>query len=248
MAGYELDFQRRLDLCELSLEELTELANIEHEATIGLLKDSLVHAIGVGDILNEIHTRIPWGEWVGWLEENFSGSHGTAALYRRIAWYATDVQESGTSTIADAIAYLQLHNLNVPRMGNREATTVKEARKLMEKGLSGRAAARELGISNNKLRWWMGLGKKSASSSKKEYLRKKREEKKVKQQIERDELARQRGGSVAEVYSLIRKAAQQLDAASLLPGQSAEAKGSLTAAIRLLYKVEDHVVEALRQS
>lgn len=70
---------------QLSLFDLAEIANREHEAAQSALVSTLEHGFNAGAALIEVKGRLNHGEWLPWLKENFNGSHDTASVYMRIA-------------------------------------------------------------------------------------------------------------------------------------------------------------------
>jgi len=92
---------------ELERRRLSEVAqeiNQETSSADESWRDALGHAIHSGELLIEAKGLVEHGEWLPWLEANFSGSDPTARLYMRFA--ANRQQIADMPTVRDAIAML----------------------------------------------------------------------------------------------------------------------------------------------
>jgi Protein of unknown function (DUF3102) len=68
-----------------SLAELAARIVAEHTAIRGLLSESVVHAMGAGDLLIEAKSQLKHGQWLPWLRDHCHISERTAQLYMRCA-------------------------------------------------------------------------------------------------------------------------------------------------------------------
>lgn len=80
-----------VDLSALGMSELIRAANGHHakaesvaQQTSTLMASALDHALSAGAALAEAKARLNHGEWLPWLEANFSGGQQTAQRYMRL--------------------------------------------------------------------------------------------------------------------------------------------------------------------
>ena len=90
---------------------LAEQINAEHDLAQACLRDSLSHALRVGELLLEARESVPHGSWLAWLEENCAFSARMAQNYMRLArkrddLSSTDDAETATLSVRDAIRQL----------------------------------------------------------------------------------------------------------------------------------------------
>lgn len=69
----------------VEIYDVVEEINHEHELCIGSMRNSIEHALRVGELLNEQKQRIPEGEWMLWIKMNCSFSYKQAWKYSRLA-------------------------------------------------------------------------------------------------------------------------------------------------------------------
>jgi hypothetical protein len=89
----------RRRLSEVAEEISQEIGNADES-----WRDAAGHAIHTGELLIEAKALVEHGQWLPWLEANFSGSDRTARLYMRFA--ANRQQIADMPTVRDAIAML----------------------------------------------------------------------------------------------------------------------------------------------
>jgi site-specific DNA-methyltransferase (adenine-specific) len=70
---------------QLSLFELADVANREHDLCRTSAYSMVEHAMNAGQALIEAKGRVPHGEWLPWLAENFEASERTAQNYMTVA-------------------------------------------------------------------------------------------------------------------------------------------------------------------
>ena len=87
---------------EIEIYDIVEEINREHELCIGSMRNTLEHAIRVGELLNEQKEKVPQGEWYIWVRMNCSFAERQAQYYMRIARYAnsTSLLENETSVMS----------------------------------------------------------------------------------------------------------------------------------------------------
>lgn len=88
---------------DVNSQEMIDQINAAHEACVGSFKTSLHYAITCGNLLREVRTRTPHGEWKTWVEENFAASERTAAVYMQVA----DAHHQNPALIEEADGSLQ---------------------------------------------------------------------------------------------------------------------------------------------
>jgi DUF3102 family protein len=94
---------------------LNELANGIRADLAGIAGDNrsvLAHAIAAGKKLNQAKAQLGHGEWLPWLEKNFSLSQQTASEYMRLANYGG---ARNFSSISEALAAIKKPGKRRPR-------------------------------------------------------------------------------------------------------------------------------------
>ncbi len=69
----------------LTLPELADGINTEHEAARGAFQKGFEHALKAGDLLLQAKAQVEHGQWLPWLGTNCNVSQRTAQLYMRVA-------------------------------------------------------------------------------------------------------------------------------------------------------------------
>ena len=236
-----------VDLAGLSLEQLAQAANDQHQAVAGAASQLLKHAIWAGQALIEAKARVPLGEWEGWAAENIQFSPSAMAVYMRLATYRDEVLAGGYAGINAAMTALR----GKPRADNgkvmRKPDWMRdEVQRLHEAGLTNKAISELVDVSEITIGRWLNpdVRARAAASAKKrnERLRLARI---ALQQKERDRVVKQHGGAVAEAYALIRRAAQQLDRAQD-EEINREIAGQIRSALGKVHAAEDEIVRTLK--
>jgi N6-adenosine-specific RNA methylase IME4 len=92
------------------LASLAEQINVEHEACVGGLRESVQHALAAGRLLIEAKDKVAHGQWLPWLKENCRCSTRTAQAYMRVArqWPELEAKAQGLAhlTFEDALGLL----------------------------------------------------------------------------------------------------------------------------------------------
>ena len=81
------------------LPTLASQINAEHEACEKSARSAIVHAMRAGELLIEAKAQVEHGQWLPWLQDNFSGSARTSQTYIRVARHRGEL-ESNTQTSA----------------------------------------------------------------------------------------------------------------------------------------------------
>jgi len=81
------------------LAEIAATVQIEHNATMGALRESMAHAVNIGALLTEAKQLVKHGDWGKWIMDNCQFSERTAQNYMRV--YAKYPQLAKSATVAD---------------------------------------------------------------------------------------------------------------------------------------------------
>lgn len=84
---------------ELTVKQLAEQINEEHERASGAIRDALTHAITCGELLTQAKAGLKHGEWGKWILDNCHFSDRSARLYMHLAENRAELEK--TATIAD---------------------------------------------------------------------------------------------------------------------------------------------------
>lgn len=229
---------------EPSLDELAAIANGAHEASCIAGASLIQHAIRAGEALEQVRLRLPHGEWTAWLVENFSGSHDSANLYRRIAFHRELIERAGPTSLVGAKNLISRTHSDeglVLTINARE--TRRQRARDLRKTHTASEVAEIMGVSTAAVYQWTG---DYAETNRRERARRRAALKAVRQR-EAEKGIRKVGGGLADAYALVRRAAKALEQAS---GEAtdAEAKAAISDAMGSLYKSEDAIVRASRSS
>lgn len=229
------------------LAALGEIVEREHALAQDAARQALTHVIQAGEALREARTAVDSGAWNQWCERHGLGER-RARDYIRIATYQSELPEWVT-TRTEAIVSLKGLPVATENGGWQRLSdaTREEALRLRAEGLSQRQVGEALGISHVTI----GLWEREQPSSKTKRRARSRQASREKQarlalrQLERDRAMRKRGGTVAEAYSLLRRAAQMLDRAR--DGEtSKEVRHHLDQALYGVHRAEESAAKALR--
>lgn len=239
-----------------TLEELAAIANAENdmaEVAIGSLRDvfrtAAYHAIRAGEALLKAKDLVEPGAWINWQTDNLTFARSTANRYMRIAAYRDDIDiwlaDGGNGTIQGAWKFLMpmpgLHAKNVKRPDLQA-----EAIRLHKQGMTVQSVAQSLGVGWVTVKEWVDPAySKARSASRRQRRAERKEAEKVLAQKERERAVRQRGGSAADAYALLRRALQRLDVA-LADAVGDEEREQLRSAMAYAHKAEDEIVRAIR--
>lgn len=226
-----------------TLSELIEDFHQEHEQALTAAVRTVEHAIRAGEALLEAKAQIEHGEWTHWLEENILGkgrSLSTVNAYMRFARNQELLRREQPDSFKGAD--LLLKGAPDARINPHLRD---EARGLKAQGLTHAQIAEHLGVSKPSV--WRMVNPESYKASVRRSHQRSMAAKVALRRQERDAAVRANGGNLAEAYSLIRKALQQLDTAAGEAGDR-EVKRAISSAIHRLHNVEDQIVRAVRLS
>lgn len=236
-----------------TLEELTRLANSEHNGALAASRRTIDHAIRCGNLLLEIQQVVEFGGWQKWLDESWAGDDSVARCYIRIASYHDHIPQSAQSSIHRAQKALRgLPPVGFTESWNAIKKDIKEdARRLYKEGLSQREIAELFDVSKTAVARWVNPGAERAERRRrKERAKNEKAARRALREKERAAevrkgLKQHEGTGLAESYSLTRKLAQALDRAE---GEATglEVRGLIREAHEALHRVEDALGNALR--
>jgi hypothetical protein len=86
---------------ESSLAEIAAAIAAAHADCETALRDSVRHAIRVGELLIQVKTRLGHGNWLPWLSANCPFSERTAQTYMRMANNVAKLADSNPQRVAD---------------------------------------------------------------------------------------------------------------------------------------------------
>jgi hypothetical protein len=232
-----------------TLAELAERANREHHAAETAAEAFLDRAIGCGEALLEAQAHVERGQWTAWLKGNFDATHRTAYRYMRFAAYRDALVGAGPLNEVAALNRLA----HLPRLTNSDVSFHLEVDPEIRRAALKRAdevgpkrAADELGVSVSSITNWRDPAAAKArhrrTNNKRHAAHKALREQR--RQERRDEAARRANGAIGESYSLVRRGAQQLDAA-VSEAKTDDARRALNSALRRMHQAEEEVVRAL---
>lgn len=225
-----------------SLDELAEVINREHRHVARVVAAGVEHAICAGEALIEAREQVPAGQWYQWIADNTEIVPVTARMYVRIARYRNIVLPAQPRSIADAYRLV--------RGQGQIASSVKEelraeAKRLATEGVPYRQIAAQIGVSDSTVGTWCNPSRRRDKRQReRDKKRATRAAFRALRRERRDKAVRDRGGSVASAYSLIRKTLQEVERAKN-DETNKEARRSLSTAMTHLYGAEDMVVKAV---
>jgi len=234
---------RESDLTSLSLDELADVANREHQCVADAASELIRHTIAAGHALRLARQLVPPGEWLKWAAANLDVSLNMAHVYMRVSYFEDIVLASGATSLREAIRVLRKfgHTLDVGATSRYDEAIRHRAKDLAKKGLTQRQIGLELGVSQSMVGRW--LNPRNA----KRYRETQRSAVAALRREQQSQAAKRRGGNLAEAYSLARKLAEALDAASR-EETDPEARSALTSALHRLYGAEDQINQAIGTS
>jgi transposase-like protein len=238
-------------LAEMSvptLDALAETANREHQLVLQAGEAMVGHAIGAGEALLAAREEIVDGDWQPWIEENFVGCLSTAHNYMRVAIHKDAVQ--GLPSMRQALTSITGQaGLVKGRRPIYPAEIVEEAKALHEEGAGINEIAREFGASNDTVLKWVDpeyreRRKRAQRESAKRTREEKNRERAKREQTRLRKVAREKGGGIAEAYSLACRMEDQIGRAER-EASNREAKAALAAAGAHFRNMRDEIVRAL---
>jgi hypothetical protein len=225
----------------LTLDELAEAVEREHQLVVQAGASMVEHAIRAGEALLAAKNQVPRGQWEAWTTSSFPDKHPkTLRLYMRLAKYQDRVRESQPGTITAAHRLLAGEPVIPVDEEQRE-----KALHMRKDGATYREIAEHFDVTKERVLTW--INPRYTERRRTRLQQQSRAARRALHRQQRDAAARRAGGSVAEAYSLVRKALQALDGA-VQAAEDKEAKQALNQAIARLHAAEDAVVRASKLS
>jgi transposase len=223
-----------------TLDVLARRVRQEHMLVLEAGSMVIRHAVAAGEALLAAKAQVEYGQWEGWLAENFPEANpSTPRAYMRLARYADQLVDAQPTTIRGALRTLA--DAEAPDT-RRNPIVVAEARKLKLAGYTVQQVAEEIGVSKSTAYWWLNPSKEKAKRAKEKSQG--MAARRALNRRKRDAQVKKAGGSVAEAYSLVRKALRELEDAIGVE-ENREAKRAMQQAMDRLYRAEDMIVKAV---
>ncbi len=223
-----------------TIDELAVEVRAEHARALASASAVVVHAIRCGELLLKAKARIPHGHWRRWVAEKVLADGlrwSSVNAYMRFARHQAILRDGRPTTPEDATRLLHGHADARLDPGVRD-----QARELRDEGMTYDQIAEQLAISKGCA--WRLTNPHSYAANR----RKKRNESIAAKRAlgirERDAAVQRRGGSLAQGYALIRRAAQELDRA--LAAADSDERQHIVTAIGRLHRAEDSIGCAVR--
>lgn len=194
---------------DLTLDELRDAANAEHQLVEQALTTAVHHAILCGEALLVARERFAHNGWEEWAKENFEPGLLRAQFYMRIAHYQDYVRD--LPAVSTAMRCLRGMPAIRPAGPDGNPPEVREeARTLHAAGASKSEIAEMLGVTPGTVGQWVDPELlKRHNERQREYHAKRKAERAdavaEKHQKREERLAKRAGGAVAEAYSLAHK-------------------------------------------
>lgn len=227
----------------LTLDELGEIVEREHEQVGGCLRGALGHALSCGAALLEAHVQCPYGEWGAWLARHASMERSVAQDYMRLAEYRDHIP-SGHVTITRALKAI---GDKPPRAMRRvlDAEQVAMAKDLIRDGRTYAEVGGILGVSHATV--YLACNPRAHKRKRAldaERKRRFRAAKKALAEKERADAIAAKGGEIEKAYNLLRQA-EQLVGRARPEVKGREAKEALDEALSSLARAIDKTWEAV---
>lgn len=240
-----------------TLDELGGTAAREHGLVVQAGTAMIEHAIRAGEALLAARDQYcgPLLQdrslsqnqvWMAWLAENFPGARNTASGYMRVASHQDAIRSAlRDPTLGEALRYIR--GLQ-PSLGGVRVTpqeVIDEARRLRGQGLAFTEIAPLLGISAATVRRHLDpAARRRYCETNRRKKQRERMAAKVAARATRDRAVREKGGTLAESYSRLRRTEQEVDSARFA-ATNREIRVTLNAVLTSLHEAEDHLVRAL---
>lgn len=226
-----------------NIDELAEIARQEHELAVGRSADAVGHAIKCGEALYRVRAMLPRGEWGRWLTDNFPHTPYTARNYIRLFEHQEDVINEGCTTIEGARKLLA----GVRPKGRLNEDQIAEIKELFDAGVPRREIAKRFGVDAQTVKYWADpKSRKNQIRQRARWRQKQRKARALLERKEKDEYVKSHGGTIADGYSSLRKAAQHLDRA-IEETDNRDTKDAIKAALATVHQAEDEIIKALKQ-
>lgn len=211
--------RRVTDEPEHSLDELRDIAKVEHREVLASLSSALAHAIRGGEALLFAKDQIADGEF-GRFVKTIGINRATANAYMRIAYYQDALPGDRDMSVNSATRHLR----SLPRRGESgwrkaDPSDVEEAKRLRSTGKTYKEIGEILGVSKNTALVWCDPAARAKQRAwTKANTQERRRAVRLLRKQERDHAirnaARTSDKDLAECYSLVRRLCQTIDKAA----------------------------------
>ncbi len=224
----------------MPVERLGEIAVAAYARSRESAAESLRYAIECGRALDLGKAKLegqPWEDWI----RSLGISRTTAYKYRRLARNAGQLDDFDGG-IEDALLAIS-DPWSRPRLTAAQKT---EAVRMMERdGLTHEQAAELLGVSPSTVWYWASKKNRTRRGAHRRRTRSRARMAEIElRRREGDRLSRQTDGAASKGYALLRRAAQEIDAARGAEVDP-EARTALERALGHIYEAEAEAVRAL---
>lgn len=231
-----------------ALRTLAETANREHGLVMQSGAAMVEHAIRAGEALLQAREEIGDGDWGQWLLDIFAGSVSTAHNYMRVAIHQDAVREltsmrQALNQITGETGLVKGRRPVYPR------ELVDEVKALYAEGAGVNEIHREFDLSNDTILKWVDpeYHERRKRAQRESAKRRRDEENRARTKREQARLkrvTREKGGGIAEAYSLACRMEDELGRA-FREASNPEAKTALDSATGHFHRMRDEIVRAL---
>ena len=225
---------------DLNLDKLAGVANGEYAGLQRDMSNGLAHAIAIGEALNEVARRLPYGQFNPWMIEHFVGSLSAAQRCMRLARNRERIEAEGaTGGINEAMRLISGGPVDSGVRRRLIEANSSEAKQLRAEGKTYAAIAETLGFSLETARRYVNdlggpRGSKYRKNSETDHARYRRTYAQAKAISK----------PVADAYAWTRRTAQRLDQA-IDAEVDRETRVALKDALTIVHEAEDAILAAL---
>ena len=144
--------------------DLDKLATVANEEYAGLRHDmasGVAHAMAIGEVLEEITRRLPYGKVNEWVIEHFDGGLGAAYRCLRVWRNRELIRAEEIANVSEAMRFLRGKPADTSLNRRMMEAHSSEAKELRAKGLTYAAIGQILDISHTTARLWVNDLKQS---------------------------------------------------------------------------------------
>lgn len=219
-------------------ELLVDRVQQEHDLVKSSFQEAVAHAIQAGELLLELRSGIPHGQWTDWLSRRLPGiTIAHATTYMRMARHRELIQsEPSLNAARRALARADTADTRV------DPVMVAECIALRGGGAKYKEIAETLSISIPTVS--RILNPKAAKQHRRAQARTSKAARRALRLRERDARAKRVGGDLGKAYSLLRQCLDTLQ--SVEGSHGGEVAIEVRSAMRSLYNAEDSLDQAMK--